>query len=323
MPTSSRSRPLALAIAVANLAACHGRSHTDVYVVGIDGDYGYATVWKNGVAQRLSDTPSRAQAVAVSGDDVFVAGCVTGLGATVWRNGVVEVISASANCLSGIAVSGGDMYVVGDEGPDPVLWTNGVAQVLPHDPIGFAHAAAVAVSGGDVYVAGVATAATSLTGIATLWKNGVAIALSDGSTYAAANAVSVDEGDVYVAGIVLSGGRQVATVWRNGVAQALGDGVANAIAAEAGEVFVAGYLPGASGALGAPSVANVWHGGATVRLSDGGNDASAWAVAKSRAGVYVAGNDGYAAVVWQDGSPLHLTDGSVAAGGIGIAVVPR
>ncbi len=323
MPSSSRSRPLVLAIAVASLAACHDRSHTDVYVVGIEGDYGYATVWKNGVAQRLSDAPSRAQAVAVAGDDVFVAGCVTGLGATVWRNGTVEVISASASCLSGIAVSAGDVYVVGDEGFDPVLWTNGVAQALPHDATSPAHAAAVAVSGGDVYVAGVADDPTSLTGVATLWKNGVPIALSDGSAYAAANAVAVDGGDVYVAGIAVSGGRQVATLWRNGVAQALGDGVANAVAAEGGDVFVAGYLPAASGAPGAPSVASIWHGGATFTLSDGRNAASAWAIARSRAGLYVAGGDGYFAVAWENGIPRHLTDGTLTAGGAGIAVVTR
>jgi len=97
-----------------------------------------ATVWKNGVAQRLSDNTD-ASSVYVSGNDVYVVGQefegYYKKVATLWKNGVAQKLSdkeSNANC---VFVSGGDVYVVGHEAVAPnrnraVLWKNGVAQYL-------------------------------------------------------------------------------------------------------------------------------------------------------------------------------------------------
>jgi hypothetical protein len=92
-----------------------------------------ATLWKNGVAQKLSDGKTNAQAnsVFVSGEDVYVAGSVGG-DAVLWKNGVAQNIAGSVNS---IFVFGEDVYVAGyttnaQRIPVATLWKNGVAQKL-------------------------------------------------------------------------------------------------------------------------------------------------------------------------------------------------
>jgi hypothetical protein len=179
-------------------------SGTDVYVAGNgEGENRvlFATLWKNGKAQRLSagDGGSEARSVFVSGDDVYVAGGV--------RNAQLHMAAT--------------------------LWKNGAPQRLSGG-YGDSQARSVFVSGDDVYVAGVVSNAQGDTAAA-LWKNGVSQRLSAASGEGEANSVFVSGDDVYVAGAELAPRIpafpetgmykvQVATLWKNDKPRRLGIG---------------------------------------------------------------------------------------------------
>jgi hypothetical protein len=156
----------------------------NVFAVGWEGSdcHGHlgAVLWKNGAAVPLTDGwNDSANAVTVSGSDVYVAGASNGA-AVLWKNGA-PVPLADGTRANAVAVSGSDVYVAGSRGDDAVLWKNGVATLLA----GGTSANAVALSGNDVYVAGASPKA------AMVWKNGVAIPLTDGATTARANSIVV------------------------------------------------------------------------------------------------------------------------------------
>ena len=77
----------------------------------------------------------------------------------------------------------------------------------------------------DVYVAGYGSqAGLDANRVATLWKNGVATRLTDGTWEAYARSVAVSGGDVYATGYEYDGAHYIAKVWKNGVATDLTDG---------------------------------------------------------------------------------------------------
>jgi hypothetical protein len=145
-----------------------------------------------------------------------------------------------------------------------------------------------AVQGVNVYVAGY----TSNLG-ATLWKNGVPIALTTNPDSSFANSVYVLGTDVYVAG----GNGRKAIVWKNGVATNLTNGITSV---EAFSVFVSGtdvYVAGTEYSNNsAGSIAKVWKNGIVTNLTNGTNRANANSVFVVGSDVYVAGSE-YAATV--------------------------
>ena len=228
---------LSLIIAAILFVACKSKNiiaegksspQPDVYVAGYvempwkeDRSTDIATVWKNGIAQYLTDGTAgyaEARSVFVSGEDVYVAG-YEGNVAMLWKNGLAQNLTDGtlvARAYS-VFVSGKDVYVAGyiDKpytefyetsiftGMDTTIlvcsahatvWKNGVAQNLTEGIAGYAEAHSIFVSGDDVYVAGYE--GESINTVAMLWKNGVAQKLFDGG----ANSVFVLGNDVYVAG---------------------------------------------------------------------------------------------------------------------------
>jgi hypothetical protein len=83
-------------------------------------------------------------------------------------------------------------------------------------------------SGNDVYLAG-ASKNSSGKKVATYWKNGEAVHLSDGTTDALINGIAVNDKDVYAVGFVYNSNKiKVATYWKNGLATQLSDGTTSA-----------------------------------------------------------------------------------------------
>ena len=83
--------------------------------------------------------------------------------------------------------------------------------------------------------------------MATLWKNGVAVRLTDGTKDSWINSISVVNNDVYAAGVesIRPYSRLVAKYWKNGVETQLTDGTKNAyaqsVAVNGNDVYVVGY----------------------------------------------------------------------------------
>src|SRR5690606_3621666 len=109
-----------------------------------------------------------------------------------------------------------------------------------------------------VYVAGYVSNGTKQ--VATLWKDGMAQNLSDGTNSAYAYSVYESDNDVYVAGYASIGTKHLATLWKNGVAQELSDGTSKAYASSVyvsdGDVYVVGYVEN-----GTKNVDTLWKNG--------------------------------------------------------------
>ena len=188
----------------------------------------------------------------------------------------------------------------------------------------------MAVSGNDVYVAGYQgnNSPNARYDIATLWKNGSPVPLSDGNTYAAANSVTVSGPDVYVAGYRYPTNNTPsptqAGYWKNGAFTALPDGGEGALAysvlVSGTDVYVAGYRHQTtrldpSHILGA-EVAVYWKNGNLVDLTDAMDFSYGFSIAVDGPDVYVAGRRCTAppspgssictGTYWKNGTPVAV-----------------
>ncbi len=208
--------------------------------------------------------------------------------------------SAAANA---IAISNGDVYVAGSEDDGKQVlnfagdnvevakyWKNGTPVALGDGTLNTS-ANAIFISGTDIYVAGstfetiqTPTNSTYSTPVATLWKNGVPIYLTDGLHFSTALSVYVSGTEVYVAGFAAQTAQKgdvAATLWKNGIPVKLSSVVGSA----ATSVFVAGqdvYVAGESS-----SGAAYWKNGVLVPLT--GTAATQITVTRNK--VYVAGDN--------------------------------
>ena len=215
-----------------------------------------AKLWKNGIAQDLSDGDKQnfALSVFVSGNDVYVAGCentgnqgykvannlyITTHIAKLWKNGIAQNLCNNKSLFStasSVFVLNKDVYVAGYEvlqskkNQDTFnrvarLWKNEKKQNLSHEN-GYANS--VFVSGNNVYLAGCGEYFNSSTGeiiyYAALWINGLKHNLTSENKRSAAHSVFVSGDDVFVAGIEYvppDFSRKKPVLWKNGIAQYL------------------------------------------------------------------------------------------------------
>ena len=202
------------------------------------------------------------------------------------------------------------------------LWKNNISADFS-DGTYNAYPTGMYVSGNDVYVAGSeAKARGGIFEVATIWKNGTAIYLSDtnNTSHAYANAVFVSGTDVYAAGFLESR----ATVWKNSVTKKLtADSLisfANTVYVSGNDVYVGGSMSKAF--LNSQQTAVIWKNGIATSLSD------TISVVHS---VYVAGNDVYAAgqmyngrsgraTIWKNGVPQSLSSNSSDANAVAVMV---
>ena len=217
---------------------------SDVYIAGFSTTMGgaHAMYWKNGNPVYLSYSTygySYAYSIAVSGNDVYVAGQDDVGNAVYWKNGNPVVMSGDARSLS-MTIAGNDIYLAGiDFGSgfssrNAIVWKNGTPTSLL-DGTKETFASSVAVSKNDVYVAGHEFNGTGLS-LAIYWKNGSLVRLSTKNSVA--NSVVIAENDVYIAGgeINTTETANVATYWKNGTPIYLTDGSKEAYATS---IFIA------------------------------------------------------------------------------------
>jgi len=129
---------------------------------------------KKVLADSTGSNQSVATGIAVMDTDVYISGAVNVV-ASYWKNGKAVQVSGARSYANAIAISGNDVYLAGfstyNGNIEPTYWKNGNAVILD-DGGGRTIADGIAVSGSDVYVAGHSQTASG-SSIIVYWKNGI------------------------------------------------------------------------------------------------------------------------------------------------------
>jgi hypothetical protein len=308
----------------------------DVYVAGNQNSQ--ATYWKNGqaVTLRAAHPDSHATSIAVSGNDVYVAGwegddfMYGNNVAKYWKNGqevlLTGPIGASA---TSIAVAGGDVYVAGwkfrGKKTVAVYWKN-EQEVSLTDGLTDAEATCIVLAGSNLYVSG------HEDGVAKYWENGQSVSLTDGSHQAYATSMVVVGSDVYVVGSEYNGSNFIVKYWKNGQAVSLTNGttvyaVGQAMAVEGNDVYVAGWEGDMVGQVGGSgAVGKYWKNGQEVALTDGSSYGYMWGIALLNGDVYVCGAefiDSWPTAKYWKNAPEGVVSLGTGGGASSILIVPR
>ncbi|OOG18786.1 hypothetical protein BWD42_02155 [Sphingobacterium sp. CZ-UAM] len=181
----------------ANLIAAMGE---DIYIIG-NNQSGQA-YWKNGKAVKTINELRYVSTIAQLYGNAYAVGITQSERAAYWKNGHTEILSSIAGCATCIAVSGNDIYVAGfddsngngyaENGDVGKCWKNGqlLADLKGTDFYRY-RPTSMAVSGNDVYIVGQTYFGPSSSGTKLL-KNGQTIELSniEGSDWSFPNFVT-------------------------------------------------------------------------------------------------------------------------------------
>jgi hypothetical protein len=268
-----------------------------------------------------------AHSIFATTNDVYVAGLNAG-SAELWKNNLNGPLAGgSFGAAYSVFVSGTDIYAAGQKsGGLAVLWKNGnmsTLGVIPGAGSGSqsSYAQSVYVSGNDVYVAGQQQNTTGQY-LATVWKNGVPLYLSDGTAAAEATSVFVNGNDVYVCGT----DNNQAKLWKNGISLTLsntwGASSAKSVFVSGTDVYVAGIIQNGTSP---DSYATLWKNGTPTFLTAAGYHNWAQSVFVKGTDVYVVGTkDSFfansVATIWINGFATPLTSGSTDANALSVFV---
>ena len=251
-------------------ANCIISKNSDLYVSIQSKDWKYTDVdyWKNDIPVSLKQE----QAI-ITVNSIFVD-----------NNNIVYATGSHS-------VGTGDGYI----NVRAAYWKSG-KETLLSSTVHSSEALAIFVDGTDIYVAGCESSQSKkgsyLEGfVATYWKNGNAIYLTDKKRNNFATSIFVSNGDVYVAGYERKNEtrNEVAKYWKNGTEIQLTDGLgysrANSIFVKGNDVYVAGEINPetdiqklAFSDTGANKIAVYWKNGKMIALTDKKNDASATSI---------------------------------------------
>ena len=241
-------------------AKCCFFSGNSIYYSGCDFYNGnnVATYWKNGSAIHLPPAPAvdvndKGEGIYVNNDDVYI----TQFGQFdkgYWMN--TQFFSLS-NCRTAgaILINNGDVYVAGTGAGNggqqfyeqAKYWVNGTEVVLGAPSVN-SNATSIKIVGNDIYVAGRQYSSSLGYGVATVWKNGVAIALSSAPSWT--YSIDVANGTTYVCGEVkdTSNYNLISTYWKNSQETQLTssnfEAGGNCIKVNGSDVYIAGYYDG-------------------------------------------------------------------------------
>jgi len=172
----------------------------------------------------------------------------------------------------------------------------------------------------DVYIGGYIIN-SNYKWVATIWKNGEAGYLTNGTTYSEINDITVAGNDVYAVGYEQINTNKIAKLWKNGVATDLSDGlkseVAIAITVVGNDVYVAGTQYNSDNNI---TIAKVWKNGIATNLESANTNYST----DTPTSINVSGNDVYIsgfkgngteswAKFWKNGVAVNLTNGQTNA----------
>ena len=301
----------------------------DVYIAGgitIKGKQ-YPAYWKNGKMGKLSEQSGSVIAIAVNNAAVYAVGYLEAKPnqIIVWKNKIpIEIKASGAQRVNaiGITLSGTDVYVAGSQnngnGENSIAkyWKidsrNQITDTsLPKpNPGNNAYGNGIAVLHNHIYVIG--TIRNGSESIAALWRDGVYIPLTDGTSNAYAEGIAVSGNDIYI------GGSEDDTVkyWKYdgksvnsyslGVIDESGVGI-NCIAVNANKVYMAGSDSETF------KKATYWDNGTIVQLEN-----SASITGESSAQIALAGNNVYVtgyhknnntSYLWKNGNLMPPFDG--------------
>lgn len=190
-----------------------------------------AIVWKNQQALdslAVNGTAAAGNAIAFSGNDVYVAGYENGMG-KLWKNGIEQTLNGSGGfTLSAVKISGTDVYVTGYTGNQIRYWKNGNPVDLVPTPGTSGFISGIDVEGTDVYISGWEW--NGSLNQANYWKNGNKILLGNGTQSSKAHGIAVKKGKVYVAGDqnINNNLTEYACLWVNGNISIIGQRISNA-----------------------------------------------------------------------------------------------
>ncbi|MEO8515932.1 MAG: hypothetical protein ABI426_04265 [Flavobacterium sp.] len=168
----------------------------------------------------------------------------------------------------------------------------------------------------NIYVAGWSTSNPSESHRATIWKNGAATFLTDGTKDATANSIFVNNNDVYVVGSELNEIR----FWKNGVLQNLNVSTTNAssgiaVTVSNNNVYVLGSQSSGSG-----TIIKYWKNGVLTDVTTGTAIAFPTDIKVLNNDVYITYNEGDYAKLWKNGVVTNLSDGTLHEETISMAI---
>ena len=251
----------------------------------------YAVQWVNGIKTQLTSSaiPSNANAIALNGNDIYIAG----------------------------------NYLTHNGTSVAVYWKNGIEHKLVADTTLNSYAFGIAINDGHVYIVGNVVAVPGAEWQATLWKDGVIAftgqGVPPGYSYSSAYAVAVNGSDIYLAGDLNE--NSVPVYWKNGVMIQIGQGPAttiNAIAVNGQDVYLSGFETAQNADNQFTVTPMLWKNGTATQLSTPlANMEAGSGIAVNGSDVYVTGGGGY----WKNGSLVQVPGQSPFV--FGIAVVPQ
>lgn len=285
-----------------------------------------ASYWKDGVLTILpiesALTISKAHAVKINGNDVHIVGFKsnrTTPTALYWKNGTPIEFKAGSAYIEDLDFIGSDMLLIGNEynkdgnGTYAQVWKNGIPTPLTKKKTG--NLTAMAISGNDVYLTGTEKASKKnahnyYPDVASYWKNGTLVSLTNGETDSYAYDIFVNGQDVYVAGYERIPGGESARYWKNGVAVVLDNlnsknSVANGIFVSGSDIYVAGYI-----IQDGKYVATLWKNGVPTELAPRTTLSAAKKVFVFGEDVYVVGYESVdsknMARCWKNGKAMEI-----------------